>query len=239
MDYIKGTPCSTIAPPGPLLTTIEIARQKKLVEDFAKFVSLGWRRDVDTPRTCSGKVGSQLSHKLQSLSTQLPYPHLREAARRALEHQDILWHLPVSLNHGDVILDNIIVVPESGVLSGLVDWAEAEYLPFGTCLYGLEHLLGRLSRSWKRGSFIESRRFIYYDCAKELRCHFWQVLRAEIPALGTEKRLLDAVVLAKTVGTLLWYGYAWDNGAIDRVVNCVDDVEELTYLDAFISSERF
>jgi hypothetical protein len=44
--------------------------------------------------------------------------------------------------------------------------------------------------------------------------------------------------LAKTIGTLLWYGFAWDEGAIDRVVNTERDVEEFVYLDAFLDDTQ-
>jgi hypothetical protein len=37
----------------------------------------------------------------------------------------------------------------------------------------------------------------------------------------------------RDIGVLLWYGYAWDGGAIDRVVNEMDDSVEVVCLRAF------
>lgn len=46
------------------------------------------------------------------------------------------------LTHGGLLPANVALDAGSGALRGLVDWAEAEWLPFGVCLYGLEHLCG-------------------------------------------------------------------------------------------------
>jgi hypothetical protein len=93
-------------------------------------------------------------------------------------------------------------------------------LPFGTCLYGLDHLLGSLDCS----SSSTASQFRYHERAEVLRQVFWRKLVAEAP--GLEARLKDVVVM-RDVGVFLWLGYAWDEGRIDRVVNEVDDAEEL------------
>jgi hypothetical protein len=113
----------------------------------------------------------------------------------------------------------------------LVDWAEAEYLPFGTCLYGLEHLLGYLSPAL---SGLEPT-WTYYDGATQLRKLFWTRLVEAVPELGIR---MDDLKVIRDVGVLLWHGIAWDDGAIDRVVNEVDDVEDVTKLRAFLAAGR-
>lgn len=45
------------------------------------------------------------------------------------------------LTHGDLCEMNFLVELETGHLTGLVDWAEAEILPFGCALRGLENVL--------------------------------------------------------------------------------------------------
>lgn len=40
--------------------------------------------------------------------------------------------------------------------------------------------------------------------------------------------------VVRDVGVFLWYGYAWDEGRIDRVVNARDDVVEVCMLRAFL-----
>lgn len=43
----------------------------------------------------------------------------------------------------------------------------------------------------------------------------------------------EAVLLARDVGVLLWYGTAFDEGRLDKVVNEQDDRVELACLEAF------
>jgi hypothetical protein len=49
-----------------------------------------------------------------------------------------------------------------------------------------------------------------------------------------ETRLED-VRVTRDMGVLLWYGYAWDDGAIDRVVNEADDAVEVVCLRSFLN----
>lgn len=237
MDLISGVPFKTIAPLGPRLTGTELRRQKNLVRDFADFVSRSWPKEKIEQPACDGKVGSRIPMKLEMLAEQLPYRHHRAVAQRILKNLSAVARLPVVVTHGDTIPSNIMCDPDTGRLAGVVDWAEAEYLPFGTCLYGLEHFLGRLSSSMRRDSVVGGRHFITYDSASDLRRLFWQTLISKIPALQKDDSLVKLVIMAKTIGTLLWYGFAWDGGAIDRVITPERDIEEIMYLDAFLGDE--
>jgi len=234
MDVIPGISYNLVVPTLPHLTSSERSRQMRLVEDFADFVSRAWPDQSSEKLRCNGKVGSQISCKLERLAKELPSANLRAIAQRAIDGIGALDLLPVVLNHGDVNPSNMMVDSDSGALNGLVDWAEAEYLPFGICLYGVEYLFGFLPVQDKRDSLVETRRFQYYTCSKELRCLFWHRLRTKTPALDHDERLLKAVVLSKSIGTLLWNGFAWDDGAIDRVVNNKDDSQEMAYLECFL-----
>jgi hypothetical protein len=222
MELVKGVPYKSIAPNHADLSEAEFKKQMKLVEGFANFVA----RALGVPHNkCDGKVGSIIPEKLKKLGQNLPSAHLRAVANGTSKSLDSLDLLPIVLNHGDVLPSNIMVDPVTFTLVGLVDWAEAEHLPFGTCLYGLENFLGYMSH----------REFVYYDRAPEVRLHFWRELRSLIPTLQTPNHR-HAIILAKKIGTLLWYGFAWDDGAIDRVVNEQDDVDELAYLEAFLAA---
>jgi hypothetical protein len=75
--------------------------------------------------------------------------------------------------------------------------------------------------------------FQYYGDAEEVRALFWAELQKHLPDLG-QKSVLDAVKLARDLGVLLWHGIAFDNGAIDRVVEEDRDIEEVQRLDAFL-----
>lgn len=238
MEVITGVPLHTVAPIGPSISQLELTRHENLVRDFADFVSRGWPSTGAGQLVCNGKVGSRTSQKLQMLAEHLPYRRQRAVAQKTLENLRFMARLPIVINHGDTIPSNIMCDPETGHLTGIIDWAEGEYLPFGTCLYGLEHLLGRLALSTRRDSVVGGRPFIYYDCASDLRCLFWQTLMSRVPALRKDDGLVKLVVMAKTIGILLWYGFAWDGGAINRVVNTERDVEELVYLDTFLFDTR-
>jgi len=129
--------------------------------------------------------------------------------------------LPWVLTHGDLVPGNIMLSPSSGHLTGLVDWAEAEVLPFGLCLYGLEEILGEMTESGWR----------YHPEAKRLTEVFWAQLRKGI---GDVKRKRMKIESARKAGILLWWGIAWDDGRIDRVVEDGRDGVEVARLDAFL-----
>lgn len=230
MDLVGGVPYKSIAPDHADLSEAEFKKQTKLVEGFANFVARGWPSLYVPQNSCDGKVGSIIPEKLKELGQKLPSAQLRAVANGTLKSLDSLDLLPIVLNHGDVVSSNIMVDPATFNLVGLVDWAEAEHLPFGTCLYGLENFLGYMADPGSR-----YREFVYYNKAPELRLHFWRHLRSLIPILQSSD-YRDAIILAKKIGTLLWYGFAWDDGAIDRVVNEQDDGVELVYLEAFLAA---
>ena len=145
--------------------------------------------------------------------------------------QGSLNSLPISLTHGDLLPHNILLDPQTWAITGYIDWAEAEPLPHGTNLYVLEHLLGYLDVS------NQSRRprFMYYAQAAELREVFWEEYAHLVPSC--EQGVQTAVQVMRDAGCLLWHGFAWDDGRVDRVVNEVDDAEELASLGAFLRVE--
>jgi len=202
MDLIGGVTYQSIAPAHIILSEAEFERQLKLIEGFANFAARGWQvdsiRKIGTHTT--GKVGAVLPQKLKQLADGLPRENLKAAARKTLAALEHIKSLPQALNHGDVLPSNIMVDPVTLQLVGLVDWAEAESLPFGTCLYGLEHLLGIMTVDTHGRQTFE-----YYNRAFELRVHFWHSLRDFIPAL-TMPSLRECVLQAKKMGTLLWHG---------------------------------
>ncbi|KAL2181706.1 uncharacterized protein P884DRAFT_190045 [Thermothelomyces heterothallicus CBS 202.75] len=85
-------------------------------------------------------------------------------------------------------------------LTGLVDWAEGEWLPFGVGLYGLEEVLGRTVTDEETGSG----RFEYFSDAERLRAAFWDELVREVPALAPGTELRERVEKARLLGLLLW-----------------------------------
>jgi hypothetical protein len=193
----------------------------RLCKDFAAFLAKSWHHDnnISIPL---GKIGKTLVPRLKSLSTDLPV-RFQASARNVLKQLHQIESLPWVLTHGDIVAANIMVEPSSAKMTGLVDWAEAERLPFGVCLYGLEELLGELTPTG----------FQYRRDAGDLREIFWDELSKSIRNLQ-ENTVLEAVKLARDLGVLLWHGIAFDDGAIDRVVQEGRDVDEIHRLDAFL-----
>jgi Phosphotransferase enzyme family len=136
-----------------------------------------------------------------------------------VENVQEITSLPWVLTHGDLVPGNIMLSTASGHLTGLVDWAEAEILSFGLCLYGLEEILGEMTETgWE-----------YHPDAERLRQVFWRELGKRIGDVERAK-----VEMARQAGILLWWGIAWDDGRIDRVVEEGRDAVEVARLDAFL-----
>ncbi|KAL5116076.1 hypothetical protein ACEQ8H_005972 [Pleosporales sp. CAS-2024a] len=245
MQKRAGTPLSRLLPRKPALDSTEQVKHTRLVESFASAIAHSWTSPekptpgdravrADSPMAmetsvlsqCKGKVGSSIMDRLCTLSKELPDAQLRARAEATLRKLQALHDYPVVLNHGDLIPSNILVNQKTWEITGLVDWAEAEHLPFGTCLYALDNLLGYLDTSSKGAS-----KFVYYDKERQLRNLFWTNLFKSVP--GLEMRDADVKTI-KDVGVLLWYGIAWDDGAINRVVNETNDAAEVACLRAFL-----
>lgn len=258
MQRMRGTPLSRLLPRVQKIDLALQENQQRLVESFAKVVAQSWLSALtsqpkfrttraDSPMEdalrwnsqCPGKVGSSIISRLRKLSDVLPGARLRWSAETTLARVQVMVNYPVVLNHGDLIPTNILVDEDTWEITGLVDWAEAEYLPFGTFLYGLENLLGYVSypSSCLPFSHEECSRtgnapaFVYYENAPYLRELFWTRLFEAVPELKMRR---DDVRTMRDAGVLLWYGYAWDDGAIDRVVKEIEDAVEVACLRAFL-----
>lgn len=198
------------------------AARVTLCEDFATFLALSWhnRHQIQLQ---PGMIGSSIRCRLEQLNKELP-PRFQPIARKILSQMSLIDTLPVVLTHGDVVPSNIMLDQTTGHLCGLVDWAEAEILPFGICLYGLEEILGYMANGV----------FLYHTDSEQARASFWARLQRDVPEL-LEESTLKAVMLARDLGILLWYGFAFDDGAINRVVQEGRDIQEICYLDALLS----
>ncbi|KAG0651893.1 hypothetical protein D0Z07_1277 [Hyphodiscus hymeniophilus] len=206
------------------MTAVQSAEhRRRLCKDFACFLAKAWHKN--NPNIPLGLIGLSLVSRLKALVANLP-PRFQSTARHVLRQLHRIETLPWVLAHGDILAANILVHPSTCNLLGFVDWAEAERLPFGVCFYGLEEILGEMTPSG----------FRYYPDSRDLRDLFWEELKIQIPELQ-QSQMLQAVKLARDLGVLLWHGIAFDNGAIDRVVEEFKDVEEIQRLDAFLENQ--
>jgi hypothetical protein len=247
MEKVNGIPLSRLRPHEPSLDA-DAKHIKRLVTSFADLIAQAWHSPQESqpvPRTaradspmdkgplmlsqCRGKVGSTIVSRLEMLASKLPDAYLRKRAAETMRAVQRIQGYPVVLNHGDLIPSNILVDQNTWKITGLVDWAEAEDLPFGTCLYALEHLIGYLAPAHCELAPT----WFYIDGATQLRELFWSHLIDAVPEL--QARMRD-IKMMRDMGVLLWYGIAWDDGAIDRVVDEVHDVEELVKLRAYLTA---
>ncbi|KAK4198183.1 hypothetical protein QBC40DRAFT_205523 [Triangularia verruculosa] len=212
-----------------------VAGQKKgldgtsLVRSLAVFFSQAYRRSSTGVRKV-GRVGSSLGERLVRLREGLPV-RFRRFVEVVLEGLEGVMEMPWVLTHGDFNADNVIVNVEKSKgelrLMGVVDWAEAEFLPFGTGLYGLWSILRcldglRPSDGEEVGGRVKMREV------------FWSELEREVPKLKTDEDFRERVKLAELMGVLLWNGIAFDNGALDRVVEEGRDDKEIEMLDQIL-----
>ncbi|KAI1078384.1 hypothetical protein F5B20DRAFT_547929 [Whalleya microplaca] len=200
-------------------------QRQQIVRDFARLQASSWAHAQNNEKIQKKTVGLSLRWRLELMANNLPY-RFRGIVRSLLVDLPKIESLPWTLSHGDFLPSNIMVYPDSGRICGLVDWTEAEFLPFGVGMYGLEELLGE----------DKDGHFVYYPEAKHLRAIFWRMLLSMLPELAQDAKQTVLVKKAQTLGILLWHGIAFDDGKLDRAVEEGRDNEEIERLDVFLSS---
>lgn len=119
---------------------------------------------------------------------------------------------------------NLLINPQTGNITGIVDWAESRNLPFGFSLYGLENIFG----------WMDSEGWHYYEHHRALESHFWQTFREEANHFSDGD--LHLVRAARVAGLFYHYGFVFDaKGVVQSVRNQPDGF--LAYLDAFCTVE--
>ncbi|KAI1212876.1 uncharacterized protein F4807DRAFT_303474 [Annulohypoxylon truncatum] len=209
-------------------TKLALGRSQRVqvVRDFAHLQAATWAYAQNNESIQEKKtVGSSIRWRLELMAKKLP-SRFRGIAKSILLDLSEIEALPWVLSHGDFLPSNIMVDPKSGKLTGLVDWTEGEFLPFGIGMYGLQELLGE----------DRDGHFVYYPEAKHLRKLFWAELFSSIPKLPRDARRVALIRKAQLLGIFLWHGIAFDNGKLDRVVEEGKDGGEIERLDAFILS---
>ncbi|TVY67511.1 hypothetical protein LSUE1_G005813, partial [Lachnellula suecica] len=192
MSRVPGISLQDIRAQSPALAR-EPLYLENLCTTFAAFLARSWHHPpLSATSIPLGKVGRSLESRLQLLATSLP-TRFKPLARSLLGNIEDITSLPWVLTHGDLMPGNMMLSPSSGHLSGFVDWAEAEFLPFGVCLYGLEEILGEMT----------SEGFRYHEQAERLRAEFWAELERRV---GGGSGVLCRVRIARDLGVLLWWG---------------------------------
>ena len=126
---------------------------------------------------------------------------------------------PLVLSHDDLCEMNIFVDPNTGHLTGIIDWAEARILPFGIALWGFENILG----------YMDSQGWHYYSNHHKLENLFWQTFEEIVGGVSEADR--QAIRVARMAGFFLRYGFVWEDGV--REIPVKEPDSDLRYLDAF------
>lgn len=225
--------------------------KRRLMSGLATVFALGFRGRQPSPEmegilppagiVAKGKVGESMRWRLNLLNS-LPEKALlaQVSAAQVSAAQAQLDMVEASswcLTHGDLLPGNMMVDAETGHLTGLIDWAEAEWLPFGMALYGVEEVVGEdmdMDMPCSEGGFR------YYDDHEALRRLFWDKLMSFI---GRDETLanhgfqfLREAEAARKLGILLWRGIAFDDGKMDRVVETGRDDSEIQKLRLFLGA---
>lgn len=159
----------------------------------------------------------------KNLTDTLPH-RFRCHAAQAEKHLPLLraGEFPVVLTHGDLNEMNILVGPDSGSMTGVVDWAEASMLPFGFALYAMDNALGYMGPSG----------WTYFEHADCLRRAFWTEFGALVGDLP--EHTISCIQLARVAGLLIRYGTTYDRGFGRMAGVRRPDDASLRYLDALL-----
>ncbi|KAL6858419.1 hypothetical protein J3F83DRAFT_357958 [Trichoderma novae-zelandiae] len=204
--------------------------KRRLMRGLAKVFALGFRArrplGEDVPK---GRIGESMQWRLDLLNG-LPLEdadlqtHVSEARSQFHSMKTSDW----CLTHGDLLPANILVSPTTGRLTGLIDWAEAEWLPFGMALYGIEEVLGEHA--------VASQGLEYYADHRELRHLFWNTFLSLTSQRQVGTSQVATVEAARKLGILFWRGIAFDDGRMDRVVEEGRDDGEMQKLRLFLEA---
>lgn len=128
---------------------------------------------------------------------------------------------PLVVTHGDLSEMNILANPETGEITGIIDWAEAGIQPFGFALYVLDNILGYLTpHGW-----------VVHHTAAPLRDEFWRVVNQLVGGLSQSD--MELIQLARLAGLFLRYGIPYRPGR-KGVVGIGGSNTSIKVLDALI-----
>ncbi|MCJ1377791.1 hypothetical protein MMC17_000887 [Xylographa soralifera] len=216
-----------IAGVGYLFTasTITTAKLDITVTDFAKFYAASWKN----PQSPAKEKIHLYTTKFDQLSASLP-PRFTEILENTQKNMGLIIDLvPWVLTHQDLSGMNILVDPDTGHITGVVDWADATIEPFGMALWGLESVLGCSGpKGWLY--FGSDPSYSHFGCnSSRSRALFWKTLLREIECTISDE-CRHAINEVRILGILLRYGFRWE-------YEMLSPVKDTTYLDVFLKNE--
>ncbi|KAJ5100879.1 hypothetical protein N7456_006931 [Penicillium angulare] len=170
---------------------------ERTVQDLATFFAMSWTRSSSvTPRTSTATTRTGLSQQLLTLAKALP-ERFHAKLNEVHDQLPLIFapDYPQVLNHADLWDMNIHVNPNTGAITGIVDWRDATIGPFGLSFWGLETLLGTLGSD---GWYFHARHL-------DLRRIFWTTLY-DTAGITTESQKA-AIDVGRIVGIFQAYGF--------------------------------
>ncbi|KAF4964136.1 hypothetical protein FSARC_7918 [Fusarium sarcochroum] len=177
--------------------SLDIGMEQRLyrtVDDFARFFALAWNNRLaieQPPGLLNGyhdildRVSHGLSERLQTML---------EEVRRGLP---LLFRpsYPMSLQHDDLLENNIHVDETTGRITGIVDWDNAIIAPFGVSFCGAEIVFGvQTLKDWH-----------FHPCHLSLRRRFWEAFYKEVGDISEEDK--RSIEVARLFGLFRTYGF--------------------------------
>jgi hypothetical protein len=132
----------------------------------SRFFGQSWQRssrpDPDTVSASFAHCHSSFTYLCGNLPSRF-----QKTAIQVQDHLPAFFsgEYPLVVTHGDLSQMNMLANPETGEITGIIDWAEAGILPFGFALYVLDNILGYLTPSG----------WVFHDTAEHLQHEFWSV----------------------------------------------------------------
>ncbi len=166
-----------------------------------RFFAASWKHSQKKPLDFSKAIHHEYEQKFDLLSQALPFRFMGNL-RKVRAGLPLLftstYHL--ILSHDDLCEMNIFVDPNTGHMTGIIDWAEARILPFGISLWGFENILG----------YMDSQGWHYYNDHHKLENLFWQTFGEIVGGVSEADR--QAIRVARMAGLFLRYGFVCEDG---------------------------
>lgn len=188
-----------------------------------RFFAASWKHSQTKPLNVVEAIYHDYQQKFDLLSRALPF-RFTGNLRKVRAELPLLFTstYPLVLSHDDLCEMNIFVDPNTGHITGIIDWAEARILPFGISLWGFENILG----------YMDSQGWHYYNNHHKLENLFWQTFEEIVGGISEADR--QAIRVARMAGFFLRYGFVWEDGV--REIPAKEPDSALRYLDAFCTT---
>ena len=206
-------------------------RRRALLALFAvrcrRFFTQAWNGAQHPSSHESQATQQKITTQLHALRASVP-DRLLSYLDAAIRDVHFLFHdgYPQVLCHGDLNQTNMMVDPETGTPTGVIDWASATVGPFGLCANGLYDLLGTMnSKGWH-----------FHRHAATLEKSFWAAFSQH--AHGLRPAHVPKIHTALIIALLTGHGFVWDDDLQERRPIIAQDEcrsSGMRYLDALLA----